>query len=50
MALKKGKMVYLSIDEELEKRIEEYRRGQTPIPSRSQAIRDLVELGLEARN
>lgn len=50
MALKKGKMVYLSIDEELEKRIEEYRKEISPIPTRSQAIRDLVIAGLEARD
>jgi metal-responsive CopG/Arc/MetJ family transcriptional regulator len=48
MALKKGKMVYVSIDEEMEEKIDEYRRSQSPIPSRSEAIRQLIELGLAA--
>lgn len=36
------KTIYFAVDEDLERRIEDYRRKQTPIPSRSDAIRHLV--------
>ncbi|MDI6743252.1 MAG: ribbon-helix-helix domain-containing protein [Smithella sp.] len=46
MALANMKNIYCTVDEELLKKIDEYRRTQTPIPSRSEAIRQLIEKGL----
>jgi hypothetical protein len=36
------------VSEDLLKRIEEYRRGLTPIPSQAEAVRQLIEKGLSA--
>ena len=44
-----SEMVYVKIDKDLKERIENYRRSFDKIPSRSQAIRDLVIAGLDAR-
>ena len=42
------KTVYFAVDDELEKKIEEY-RYKNHIPNRSEAIRQLIKLGLTAR-
>jgi hypothetical protein len=47
MPTKKNLITFLS-DDELLKRIDDYRRAQDAIPSRSQAVRLLVEEGLRA--
>ena len=39
----------ITFDDELEKRIEEYRGSKRPIPSFSNAVVELVKLGLEAK-
>lgn len=49
MAIKdENKMVYVMVDKELLRKIEEYRRQFDPLISRSEAIRQLIELGLAA--
>ena len=48
MSLANMKTVYFAVDDELEKKIEEY-RYKNHIPNRSEAIRQLIKLGLTAR-
>ncbi len=49
VALADMKTLYFAVDKELEREIEEYRRSLPEIPNRSEAIRQLVKLGLESR-
>jgi len=48
MALTHDKVFQMRSSEEFLRRIDDWRREQTDIPSRSEAIRRLIELGLEA--
>ena len=45
----KTEMVYIKINKELLTQIEEYRKNFNPLPNRSEAIRQLIKLGLESR-
>lgn len=38
----------VSLPPEMWERIEDYRRTKTPIPERTQAVRELIALGLQA--
>ncbi len=49
MSDEKGKVEALYIPVELREQIEEYRRGLKEIPNFSEAVRRLIEAGLEAR-
>jgi hypothetical protein len=40
------KRVLIPMDDELLKRIKEYRRGLSPIPSQAETVRQLIEKGL----
>lgn len=48
MALTHDKVFQMRSSEEFLRRIDDWRREQTDIPSRAEAIRRLIELGLEA--
>jgi len=42
------KRMMLHLDEELAEEIENYRRQQTKIPSKAEAIRELIRIGLKS--
>ena len=44
----KDEMVYVKIDGEMKTNIENYRKQFDPIPTRSEAIRQLIKKGLAA--
>lgn len=40
--------LYIRVDKELLKSIDDYRRKQSEIPTVSDAVRDLIEIGLKS--
>ena len=48
MVLTNDKLLQMRTTEEFIRRIDDWRRVQDDLPSRSEAIRRLIELGLEA--
>ncbi len=48
MALQNDRQLQMRVSEEFLRQIDEWRRQQPDLPSRSEAIRRLVQLGLEA--
>lgn len=46
--MKKDKHMQMRVDDEFVRKIDEWRRRQEIIPTRSQAVRYLIDKGLEA--
>ena len=48
MALMHDKVFQMRVSEEFLRRIDDFRRAEPDLPSRAEAIRRLIELGLQA--
>ena len=48
MALTHDRMIQMRVNDEFVRRVDDWRRQQPELPSRSEALRYLIELGLQA--